>query len=92
VEVDWLAAVLLLLLAGVRATGEPKLLPSTTNCTAPVGACVDPVELSVTVAVKVTDWPTTDGFEEDETVVEVAAGFTVKDAVLPLPEWTASAG
>jgi hypothetical protein len=65
VAVAWLVAELLLLLAPVRVTGEPKLTPSTTNCTAPVGAAVEPAELSVTVAVKVTDWPKTDGVCDD---------------------------
>jgi hypothetical protein len=50
-----LVAVLLVLFAPERATGEPKLLPSTTNCTEPVGAPVEPAEVLLTVAVKVTD-------------------------------------
>jgi hypothetical protein len=85
-------AVLLLLPAGASVTGEPKLLLSTTNCTLPVGAAFDPAEPSLTVAVKVTDWPLPDGFKDDATVVEVAAAVTVKDALLLLVEWTASAG
>jgi len=72
VEVDWLAALLLLLPAGLSGTGVPKLTPSTTNCTVPVGGAAEP-ELLVTVAVKVTDWPVTEGFADDVTAVEVAA-------------------
>lgn len=72
VEVDWLVALLLLLPAGLRVTGVPKLVASTTNCTVPVGGAAEP-ELLVTVAVKVTDWLLTEGFEDDETDVEVAA-------------------
>jgi hypothetical protein len=77
VAVAWLVAELLFGLTPVRATGEPKFTPSTTNCTAPVGATVEPPELSVTVAVKVTDWPKVDGFSDDCTVVIVAAAVTV---------------
>lgn len=71
-EVDWLVALLLLLLAGLSVTGEPKLLLSTTNCTVPVGGAAEP-ELLVTVAVKVTDCPVFEGFKDDETAVDVAA-------------------
>ena len=70
-EVDWLVALLLLLPAGLNAT-VPKSLPSTKNCTEPVGGAAEP-ELLVTVAVKVTDWPVAEGFKDDETVVVVAA-------------------
>ena len=55
------------------ATAEPKFVPSTTNCTVPVGVPVLPLELSATVAVKVTDWPKVDGLTEDVTVVVVDA-------------------
>ena len=71
-DVDWLAAVLLLLPAGLSVTGVPKSTPSTANCTVPVGGAAEP-ELLVTVAVKVTDWPVTEGFADDVTAVEVAA-------------------
>ncbi len=47
------------------ATGEPKALPSTLNCTVPVG--LDPV----TLAVKLTAWPYDDGFRVDATDVLV---------------------
>jgi hypothetical protein len=74
-EVD-VAAVAVLAVAPVSATGEPKFEPSTMNCTEPVGT-PEP-EVRVTVAVKVTDWPNTDGFAEDTTeVVVVAAAVTV---------------
>src|SRR5262245_22563265 len=48
-----------------RAIGLPKLLPSTLNCTLPLG--VPPVP--VTVAVNVTGWPKTEGFAEELTEV-----------------------
>ena len=47
--------------------GEPTLLPSTANCTVPVGLA------PVTVAVKVTLWPSTDGFRDEASAVVVAA-------------------
>lgn len=53
--VVWMAAVLVVLPAPVRATGEPKLTPSTWNWTEPVGAPVEPAEVLVIVAVNVTD-------------------------------------
>jgi hypothetical protein len=77
VVVAALVAVLLLLLAPVRVTGEPKFTPSTTNCTAPVGWAVEPAEVSTTVAVKVTDSPNTDGFADETTAVLVVATVTV---------------
>jgi hypothetical protein len=57
-------------------TGDPKLPPSTTNCTVPVRV-PDPGATAVTVAVKVTDSPTTDGLADKVTVVVVEAWFTV---------------
>lgn len=38
-----------------RPTAVPKFVPSTLNCTLPVGVPVDPLDESVTVAVNVTD-------------------------------------
>ncbi len=64
----------------LRATGEPRLLPPSLNCTVPVAVP------GVTVAVKVTDWPKTEGLLFEVTVVEVLAWFTVcvgKEPVLP---------
>src|SRR5439155_10470780 len=56
----------------LRATGLPKLLPSITNCTVPVGV---PLPLcGVTVAVKLTLWPNTDGLCVELTTVVVATG------------------
>lgn len=49
---------------------------SSLNVTVPVGVPA-PGDVTVTVAVIVTDCPTTDGFGETETVLEVLAGFTV---------------
>jgi hypothetical protein len=78
-------AVLLLLLVPVKATGDPKFTPSTTNCTEPEGCPVEPADVLVTVVVKVTAWPNTDGLAEGVTVVVVVAGLTVKVAVAVLP-------
>src|SRR2546422_4012720 len=57
----------------VRVTGLPRLAPSTPNCTCPV---IDPAYVEVTVAVKVTPWPDTEGFGEEVTPVEVLALMT----------------
>jgi hypothetical protein len=46
------------------------------NVTVPVGVPL-PGAVVLTVAVNVTDWPNTDGFVDDATVVLVAAAFTV---------------
>jgi hypothetical protein len=51
----------------------PMAVPPSRKVTVPVG--VPPVD--VTVAVNVTDWPITDGFGEEVTVVVVSALFTV---------------
>jgi hypothetical protein len=48
------------------------------NSTLPVGLPV-PGELAETVAVYVTAWPTTEGFEDDATKVVVLALFTAWD-------------
>jgi hypothetical protein len=53
-------------------TADPAALPSTLNCTVPVGVAV-PLA-AVTVAVNVTDWPEVDGFSEDCSVVVVEMG------------------
>ena len=63
-----------------NATAEPKLDPPSLNCTVPAG--VPPED--VTVAVKVTDWPETDGFCEELTDVDVVALPTVKVPVAVL--------
>ena len=58
----------------------PMIVPPCLKMTEPVG--VGP-EVAVTVAVKVTDWPTVDGFSEDciDVVVAMAGGRIVKVAV-----------
>ena len=50
----------------------PRVVAPSLNVTVPVGVEADPV----TVAVKVTDWPKTDGFSEEPTAVELKP-FTV---------------
>ena len=54
-------------------------MPSIVNVTVP------PAVLGVTVAVKVTDWPTVDGLGNDVMDVDVVIRFTacVKDKLLP---------
>ena len=65
VKVAWPAA---------RVTGAPRLVTPSLNCTVPVGV----PEPEVTVAVKLTDWPTVDGFgpAERTNAVAVAAWVT----------------
>jgi hypothetical protein len=46
----------------LRLTAAPKFVPSITNCTVPVGVLLP--EAGVTVAVKLTPWPTTDGLAD----------------------------
>ena len=83
------AAALLPAVVRTRATGAPKLTPSATNCTVPVGDAVEPGEVSVTVAVKVTGWPKTDGLADEPMPMAVAAGFTVTFAeeANPVTTW-----
>ena len=61
----------------------PIFVPPSEKVTTPVGL---PGPVTVTVAVKVTFWPQTDGFTEDATAVVVFPLPTVwvKDAVLAL--------
>jgi hypothetical protein len=66
----------------------PIGLPPSRNVTVPTGVPA-PGATGDTVAVNVTDWPNTDGFTDEVTVVEVFAllttcGFPVSDPVLPL--------
>ena len=49
----------------------PSAVVPSRNCTIPVPVAGD------TVAVKVTDWPTVDGFKDEVNVVVLAALFTV---------------
>ena len=68
-----------------EVTGEPKFVPSMTNCTLPVGAVVP--EAGQTLAVNVTAWPKTEGLAEEVTVVSVPTALTVwppaREPVLP---------
>src|SRR5437867_5540194 len=56
----------------LRTTGLPKLLPSITNWTVPVGVPLPPC--GVTVAAKLTLWPNTDGLAEELIPVVVTTG------------------
>ena len=69
------AAVLILALPPLSVTGPPKLEPSIWNCTVPPGVPA-PGALAVTLAVKVTVWPKTDGFCEEVSVVAVLSWLT----------------
>src|SRR5437773_1194783 len=60
----------------VTFTGLPKLLPSITNWTVPVGVPA-PGLCTLRMAVKVTDWPDADGLGEDMTTMFVLALPTV---------------
>src|SRR6266446_9539513 len=56
---------------------QPEMVvPPTLKLTVPVGM-PDPLPVTLTVAVKVTGWPNTDGLIEEATVVLVEALFTV---------------
>lgn len=70
-------------------TELPKSEPSTLNCTVPLGVPL-PGEFAVTVAVKWTDCPLTEGFADELTAVAVSSAFTACDTaelllVLKLP-------
>ena len=60
----------------LTGAGLPALLPSTWNWTVPVGVPA-PGAVAEIVAVKVTDWPKTEGFADELTAVPVLAMFTV---------------
>jgi hypothetical protein len=68
-------------------TGEPKLDPSTRNWTEPVGGVLP--DAGVTSAVKLTNPPYVDGFEEELTEVDVeivlAVNVTVTEPVPLVP-------
>ena len=53
----------------LRATGTPKFWPVIWNWTDPVGVALP--EVGLTVAVKNTPWPNTDGLAEEATAVVV---------------------
>ncbi|GAA5610954.1 hypothetical protein Spla01_02101 [Streptomyces platensis] len=63
--------------------------PLMTKVTVPVGVPA-PGATGATVAVKVTDCPTTDGSGDEMTVVVVSAGSTVWVSVSLEPVWFAS--
>src|SRR5258708_13624134 len=67
-------------------TEPPKTFPSIWNCTVPVGVPA-PGDAALMVAVKVTDWPKTEGLTEQVTTVVLLAWFTVcvsvEDALAP---------
>ncbi len=70
-----------------KVIGLPKDVPSIWNWTVPVRVPA-PGEIAFTVAVKVTDWPETDGFADEASVVELLAWLTVcvsAKVVLSLP-------
>ncbi len=56
----------------VNVAAAPKLVPPSLNCTVPLGVPA-PGATAETVAVNVTDWPETEGFTEDETLVKLPA-------------------
>ena len=60
----------------LRFTGGCWVVESTTKVTVPVVGALPPGE--VTLAVKVTAWPMTDGFAEELIAVAVPAWPTVK--------------
>jgi len=65
-------------------TAVPKFEPSTTNCTVPVGTVLP--DTGATVAVKVTDCPTVEGFTDEVSVTVVpAATDRVAEAAAPVP-------
>lgn len=55
---------------------EPKVVAPSLKVTVPVGV-PDPGATALTVAVKVTDWPKTEGFADDATAVVVLSVFTI---------------
>lgn len=64
----------------------PKVVAPSLNVTVPVGVPL-PGDVTEIVAVKVTDWPITEGFTDDESETAVSALFTVcgkAELVLPL--------
>ena len=61
-----------------RRVPEPSDVDPSKNSTVPVGV-PEPPPLTLTVAVKVTDWPNTDGLAEEVTVVVLLALATVCD-------------
>ena len=56
----------------------PKVLVPSLKVTLPVGVPVDPEDVSVTVAVNVTESPEHEGFFDDVRAVDVEAAVTVR--------------
>ena len=56
--------------------GEPSTVEPSMKMTVPVGVPL-PGAVGLTVAVKVTDWPKTEGFADETTEVVVASCLTV---------------
>ena len=56
-----------------------SVVPPSLNVTVPLGAvpAPEPGAVTVTVAVKLTDWPTTEGLADEASVVVVGAWLTV---------------
>jgi len=86
----WLATVKLdveqVALPADRATAVQIVVAPSLKSTVPVGVPA-PGALAFTVAVKVTDWPNTDGFAEELKLVALLALLTTCDTaelVLPL--------
>ena len=71
-----LITVLMLAVPSTSATGLPKSLSSTRNCTVPVGT-PEPPPVAVTVAAKVAVCPKTDGLASDDKLVDVGRRTTV---------------
>ena len=71
----------------LSAMGEPKLLPSITNCTVPPGV-PSAGFTELTVAVKETCWPKRDGLGVEEMTTLVAA-FTAINPLVPKMELSA---
>jgi hypothetical protein len=61
----------------------PNVVAPSLKVTVPVGVPVEEGELSVTVAVKVTDWFVQEGLRDDTTVVDVFAFVIVKAVAFP---------
>src|SRR4051794_7200792 len=69
----------------VTATGAPRLLAPSLNCTVPVGEPRPPgaPATTLTVAVNVTDWPVFDDVGSDDVTATVVALVVTVCAVVP---------
>jgi hypothetical protein len=59
-----------------ESVAVPNVVAPSKNVTVPVGVPV-PGAAALTVAMNTTDWPNTDGFTDEVTVVELLSLFTV---------------